>query len=279
MISVLILTKDEEFDIGNCIESVKWSDDIHVYDSYSTDKTIEIAKEKGALISQRAFDDYASQRNAAISEVDYKYPWLFILDADERCTRALSEEMLQKVKGSSEEISAFSIDLIYYFLGSKLTNSQTANSFIRLIKPAKCRYDRGINERLLVDGVVDKLENSFNHYPFSKGLKHWINKHNYYSTMEAERWIEENRGLFHFSIKKAIFAKTFHERRYHQKGIFYKLPARPIIKWLYMVIWRRAFLDGRAGITYATLQAIYEYFIVLKTRELLSQKSATGKKA
>jgi glycosyltransferase involved in cell wall biosynthesis len=276
MISILILTKNEEYDIGGCIESVKWSDDIHVYDSYSTDKTIEIAKGKGAFISRRAFDDYANQRNAAISEVDYKYPWLFILDADERCTPALSEEMLQKVKEASNETSAFSIDLIYYFLDSKLTHAQTANSFIRLIKPAKCIYDRGINERLMVDGIVDKLENSFNHYPFSKGLKHWIDKHNHYSKMEAERWIEENRRVFNFSMKKAIFAKTFYERRYHQKGIFYKLPARPIIKWLYMVVWRRAFLDGRAGITYATLQAIYEYLIVLKTRELLSQRGSSN---
>jgi glycosyltransferase involved in cell wall biosynthesis len=271
---VLILTKNEEFDIADCIESVNWSDDIHVFDSFSTDKTVEIAEHKGATVTQRIFDNYADQRNAALSDIDYKYPWLFILDADERCTPKLRDEMLKEVQTSSNQFSAFSIRLIYYFLGSKLTHSQTANMFIRLIKPSECKYDRGINERLLIDGQVKELHSSFNHYPFSKGLNHWINKHNVYSTMEAIRWIEENSGTLKFSFRKAIFAKTFHERRYHQKGIFYKLPMRPVIKWLYMVIWRRAFLDGRAGITYATLQAIYEYFIVLKTRELLSKKTS-----
>jgi hypothetical protein len=79
-----------------------------------------------------------------------------------------------------------------------------------------------------------------------------------------------------FSLKKAFFSKDFSEKRYHQKGLFYKLPLRPLIKWFYMVIIRRSFLDGMAGIKYATLQSIYEYFIVLKTKELLSKQKRKG---
>jgi hypothetical protein len=86
--------------------------------------------------------------------------------------------------------------------------------------------------------------------------------------MEAERWLEEQEGEFSFSWAKALFSKNFTDRRYHQKGLFYRLPGRPLIKFLYMMIGRRAFLDGRAGIVYASLQSIYEYFIVLKQREL-----------
>ena len=91
--------------------------------------------------------------------------------------------------------------------------------------------------------------------------------------MEAQRFIQEKSGEFQFSILKAFFSKDFHQRRYHQKGLFYKLPGRPIIKWIYMVFIKRAFLDGFAGVTYATLQSIYEYFIVLKTQEILNKNN------
>ena len=85
--------------------------------------------------------------------------------------------------------------------------------------------------------------------------------------------MDERSGNIKFSISKALFSKDFGEKRFNQKGLFYKLPGRPLIKWLYMVFWRMAFLDGRAGITYATLQSIYEYFIILKTRELQEEKN------
>lgn len=97
--------------------------------------------------------------------------------------------------------------------------------------------------------------------------------------MEAQRWLEEHVGNVDFSFSKALFSKDFSERRYHQKGIFYKLPARPLIKFFYMVFGRLAFLDGRAGLTYASLQAIYEYFIVLKTKELMDQKNLQSRQA
>jgi hypothetical protein len=96
---------------------------------------------------------------------------------------------------------------------------------------------------LEVEGKVENFESYFNHFPFSKGYTHWLNKHNQYSSMEAKRWIEEQNGNYIFSFKKALFSKDFTEKRYHQKGLFYKLPARPLIKWLYMVVIRRAFLD------------------------------------
>jgi hypothetical protein len=75
-------------------------------------------------------------------------------------------------------------------------------------------------------------------------------------------------------LTKALFASDFNERRYHQKALFYRLPFRPLIKFLYIYLWRSGFLDGSAGFTYATLQAIYEYMIVLKTRELVRTKQA-----
>jgi hypothetical protein len=130
------------------------------------------------------------------------------------------------------------------------------------------RYEREINEVLRVDGEIVDLAEPFDHYPFSKGFRHWIDKHNTYSTMEAGIALAARRGRGRASWRSALFSRDFNERRFHQKEIFYRLPLRPLIKWLYMVIVRRAFLDGRAGMVYAALQAIYEYFIVLKSREL-----------
>ncbi len=273
MISVLILTQNEEHDLPDCLASLSWSDDIHVFDSFSSDKTVDLAAQAGARVSQRHFDGYASQRNAALQQLNFKHEWIFILDADERVSSELAEEMLSVIKTSLPEQSGFRMRRKDFLFGKWLKHAQISPFYIRLVKKGNARYHREINEVLEVNGKISDLTNSFDHFPFSKGISHWIEKHNRYSSMEAQRFIQEKSGEFQFSILKAFFSKDFHQRRYHQKGLFYKLPGRPIIKWFYMVVIKRAFLDGFAGITYATLQSIYEYFIALKTKEMLSQKN------
>ena len=99
MISVLILTKNEERDLAGALASVAWSDDVHVFDSCSTDATVEIARAAGAQVHSRAFDDYATHRNAALG-IAFKHPWVFLLDADERPTPELCAEM-QRVVGEA----------------------------------------------------------------------------------------------------------------------------------------------------------------------------------
>src|SRR5215469_16297386 len=103
-ISVLILTKNEERDLPECLASVSWSDDIHVFDSFSTDATVAIAQQAGAYVHQRAFDNYAAHRNVALTTIPFKHPWVFIPDADERPTPELSREMQQLTLAASEEI-------------------------------------------------------------------------------------------------------------------------------------------------------------------------------
>jgi|SRR6218665_63012 len=269
MISVLILTKNEEQDLPFCLESVKWCDDIHVFDSFSTDNTIEIALQAGALVTQRRFDGYASQRNAGLTGLVFKHDWLLILDADERVTDILVNEMRTSVTEAGPGVNGFRIQRKDFLYDRWLKHAQLTPFYIRLVKVGKARYHREINEVIQVDGVVLSLKNHFHHYPFSKGFRYWLEKHNQYSSMEAERWIEEHQKKIEFSWKKAFFSRDLSEKNYHRKGIYYKMPGRPAIKWLYMVIWKRAFLDGRAGLTYATLQSIYEYFIVVKTKELI----------
>jgi len=96
VISVLILTRDEEQDLPGCLDSVAWCDDIHILDSESTDATVEIARQRGASITTRRFDTYAAQRNAGM-QLPFRHNWVLVLDADERATPELSAEITPAV--------------------------------------------------------------------------------------------------------------------------------------------------------------------------------------
>ena len=272
MISVLILTRNEERDLPGCLASVAWSDDVHVFDSFSTDTTAEIARSTGAHLHQRVFDDYATHRNAAV-QIAFAHPWVLILDADERPTPGLCSEMRAAVEGASTELSGFRLRRRDFLFGTWLEHAQISPFYIRLVRPERSLYIRPVNEVIEVEGLIGELKEPLDHFPFSKGMTHWIAKHNVYSTMEAEL-VAQGQGLLKLSLRTALRDPDFHTRRLHQKALFYRLPARPIFKWFYMVFVRRSFLDGWAGMTYATLQAVYEYFIVLKTEEL-KRSSAT----
>lgn len=264
-VSVLILTKNEQQDLPGCLASVAWSDDIHVLDSESMDSTASIAEEFGAKVTVRRFDGYASQRNFGL-QLPFKHPWILILDADERIPSELVSEMRDFVSSAPPSIAAARMRRRDIWWGRWLKHAQISPFFVRLVRVGRGHYEREINEVLVVDGGISDLAQPFDHYPFSKGLDHWIGKHNAYSRMEAEVIVKG--ALFKPSWRIALFGKDFNERRMHQKTIFYRLPARPLIKFIYMLVVRRAFLDGWPGIRYAILQAIYEYFIVLKTKEI-----------
>lgn len=270
-ISVLILTKNEQQDLPACLASLQWCDDVQVLDSRSTDQTLAIAHAAGARTTLRTFDGYARQRNFGL-QLPFRHAWVLIVDADERMTAPLVAEMQTFVATAPPGVAAARMRRRDIWWGTWLRHAQISPYYVRLARVGRAHYEREINEVLVVDGAIHELAESFDHYPFSKGLDHWISKHNTYSRMEAEV-IASGKGL-QPSWRTAIFGKDFNERRGHQKAIFYRLPGRPLIKFLYMLLVRRAFLDGIAGIRYATLQAIYEYMIVLKVKEL-SHASAT----
>lgn len=270
MISVLILTRNEEQDLPGALASVTWSDDVHVFDSGSTDRTPEIARQAGATFTVRAFDSYARQRNAAL-QLPFRYPWVFILDADERPTAELSTEMQQLVAQAPANVAAFRLRRRDFLWGRWLKHAQITPLYIRLVRVGSAKYTRDINEVLEVDGSIADLAHPLDHFPFSKGIAQWIAKHNTYSTMEAELLVD-GTATHDASLREALFARNLHERRIAQKAIFYRLPGRPLLKWVYMMFVRGAILDGSAGVTYATLQSVYEYFIELKRQELVHKR-------
>lgn len=271
MISILILTKNEQQDLPGCLESVKWCDDIHVFDSYSDDKTVEIASQFGARVTQRKFDNWSAHQNWGLSNIPFKYSWVLYIDADERVSDGLRQTILT-LNFVQSQVVAYEIQRRdFAWNGTWLKRAQISPFYLRLFRPDKMRYERLVNPVSIPDGPTGRLNVFLDHYPFSKGFRSWWQRHLAYADMEAAMRLEDMGKGVRFSLYKALFSKDFTEKRYHQKGIFYKMPGRPIIKWFYMVIWRRAFLDGGAGITYSTLQSVYEYFIVLRTKELLNK--------
>lgn len=266
-ISVIILTKNEQQDLPGCLESVAWSDDIHVYDSVSTDRTVEIAEQFGAKVTPRPFDNWAAHQNWGLQNIKFKHEWVFYIDADERMTPELVQAV-QAAVVSPGDFVAFRLQRRDFFLGTWLKHVQASPFYMRLFKPQHMRYERLVNPISIADGPVGEVAGYLDHFPFSKGMGQWVERHNSYSRFEAQQIVENRVKGGAFSIAKAFTASDFHERRYHQKELFYRLPARPLVKFLLLYLGKLGFLDGRAGFTYAVLQAIYEYFIVLKVREL-----------
>jgi len=271
VISVLVLTKNEEQDLPGCLASVAWSDDVHVLDSKSTDRTVAIAREYGAQVTERAFDNWAAHQNWALANLPFRHPWVFYIDADERATPELREAMRAAV-GAPGEAVAFQVERRDFLMSTWLQHVQVSAFYMRLFRPEKMHYERLVNPVSIPSGPVGRLSGYLDHFPFSKGIAHWIERHNSYSTFEALQIITDGGGT-DASVRAAFFEKDFHRRRYHQKALFYRMPGRPFAKFLLLYLVKRGFLDGRAGLTYSVLQSIYEYFIVLKTRELQARLS------
>jgi glycosyltransferase involved in cell wall biosynthesis len=269
-VSVLILTLNEEINIGACLDGLSWSDDIVVLDSLSKDETVKIAVARGARVVERAFDNWSTHQNWAVKSIEFKNPWVLYMDADERCTPELRDEVLRRATMHSDE-SALRIRRKDFFMGRWLKHAQLYPTWlVRAFRPDKIRYERLVNPVAVVDGTIGSLKGHILHYPFSHGISHWIARHNNYSDFESRELVKVREGAPHSGSK--IFARDPSERRRALKDVFFRLPGRPLIKFLYYFIWRRGFLDGRAGFTYATLQAMYEYQIDCKYYELVRRK-------
>ena len=265
-VSVLILTYDEEVNIGNCLASLKWCDDVVVLDSFSQDTTESIVSESKARFYQRKFDDYARQRNYGINEISYQHPWLLMVDADETTPDDIVAEM-QHVVTSDTATSLYRMRRKDHFMGKWIKHSSGYPTwFGRLIRIGQVRVERAINEEYVTDGKVGYLKSHLVHYPFNKGFHSWLEKHNRYSSMEAVALVNTSKGL-KLAIKDAFNADPSIRRKFI-KVLIYKLPGRPLIMFFLLYIIKGGFLDGAAGFRFCILRSIYEYLIDCKVAEL-----------
>ena len=271
MFSIYILTYNEATEIAECIESALLSDDVIIVDSFSTDRTVEIAKRYPVRVIQHEFESHGKQRTWMLQEISTKYDWVYILEADERMTPELFAECLDKVK-RAEKIGYYVAERVIFMDKWIRHSTQYPRYQMRLFAKDKVWFtDYGHTEREVCNGETGFLKETYPHYTSGKGLSRWIEKHNRYSTDEAKETISQLKQgkVDWYSL---LLGKSEVERRRALKDFSLRLPFRPIVRWFYMYFMLKGFLDGKAGFTWCTLQAFYEYLILLKVEEILRNK-------
>ncbi|MBY0248306.1 MAG: glycosyltransferase family 2 protein [Nitrospiraceae bacterium] len=265
-VSILVLTLNEENNLPACMASMGRFDDVVVLDSFSSDGTVKIAEEGGARVMQRRFDNWAAHQNWALEHITFKHPWVFYIDADERMTDELAAEIQAIAEDPTRSEVAFYCGRRNMFMGKWIKHAMPPGSIMRFFKPPCIRFERLVNPTPVINGPHGYLQGQLLHYNFSKGLTEWIEKHNKYSLMEAMQGLKERAAGF--SDGGSVLSRDPAVRRKALKALSFRMPLRPLLKFLYLYIVNRGFLDGRAGLTYCVLQSIYEYMIVIKMQEL-----------
>ncbi|WP_088891949.1 glycosyltransferase family 2 protein [Leptolyngbya ohadii] len=282
MFSIYILTFNEELDIGACIESALLSDDVVVVDSCSSDRTVEIATEIASRfpvrVVQHPFESHGKQRTWMLEAVPPKHEWVYILEADERMTPELFQECLAAIQDdrSGNRYVGYYVAERVMFMGQWIRRStQYPRYQLRLLRHGKVWFnDYGHTEREVCQGETGFLQQTYPHYTCSKGLSRWIEKHNRYSTDEAIETLHQlEAGAVNW--RNLLLGRTEVDRRRALKDLSLRMPFRPLIRFLYMYLLLGGWQDGRAGFAWCTLQAFYEYLIVLKVRELRQAAAAT----
>lgn len=262
-ITAIILTKNEERNIRNCIKSIRdLADRIVVVDSGSTDKTLEIAKELGADIYTHEFVHYAAQFNWALDNTDIRTKWVYRIDADEIVPEELREEIRRECAlHADDSVNGFLMKHKLFFLGRYLKHGGTY-PFIKMtvFKPEFGRFDdRAMGEHVILsEGSYITLRNDCLHHDY-KDLTQFIEKHNSYATREVSDYLRECSE----ESENGLYAKAKQSRRI-RNSFYYKLPMfmRAKLYYLYRYYIRMGFLDGRQGKIYAMLQAYMYRFIV-----------------
>ncbi len=268
MISVVILTLNESANLQRCLDSVTWSDDVVVVDSGSTDATVDIARAAGARILIRSFDTFAGQRNHAMEAGELRHPWTLHLDADEVVGSGLRDEMHAIAGDTQAAFPVYRVPSRLMFMGRWLRHAGMYPAYqVRFGRTNALRFvDYGHGQRE-VQGpeLVGTCSEALDHYNFSKGINDWFARHLRYARREAQQSVEE---AGHAVALRHLWGADPTMRRRTAKQLAYRMPLRPLLRFLYIYVLKRGFLDGTAGLHYATMIAVYQYFIDLNEREL-----------
>jgi glycosyltransferase involved in cell wall biosynthesis len=264
MISIFVLTLNEETNIRPCLESVRFSDDVVVLDSFSTDRTVEIAAAMGARVFQRKFDNWAAHQNIA-----FKHDWVFYLDADERMTPELQAEIIAIASDKTNPHAAYYCGRKNYFMDKWIKHAMPPGEIMRFFKPPHIRFERLVNPVPVLQGTHGYLKNYFLHYNFSKGLVEWFIKHNNYSRMEAMEGLKIKQTSHRNLIGniRGLFSSDRAQSRKALKAISFLLPGRTFLRFFYAFFLKLGFLDGITGFQYCMMISMYEYWIDLKIIE------------
>jgi len=268
MISVVILTKNEAANLPRCLDSVSFSDDVLVLDSGSTDETCAIAQARGARVMTRPFDSFGRQRNYAMESGQLRHDWVLHLDADEVVTPELQAE-LRRIATTATTLPVFRIPSRMILMGRWLRHAGMYPAYqVRFGRRDALRFiDHGHGQReALPPEQVGTIDAPFDHYNFSKGVDDWYARHRRYASAEAEQALAERRE----PLRPAqLLSANGTERRRALKRLGNRLPFRPQLRFAYTYLLRGGFLDGIAGLRYASMLATYQGYIDARMRELL----------
>lgn len=240
-LTVIILTYNEEANIERSISNIRnLAKEIIVLDSFSNDQTVDIAYNLGARVAQRKFDNYAAQRNFAITNLDIQTDWILFLDADEYLTEALKNEITAELPNST--VDGYYLKRRFYFNGKWIKRGGYYPIWIlRLFKKDKGVFQREINEHVELNGITSRLKNDFIDDNL-KPLKFWWHKHIEYAQKEAEALLEHNTK----SVNLKFWGSQSDRKLWIRYKIWNNLPPyiRPFLYFFYRYILRFGFLDG-----------------------------------
>lgn len=240
MISVVIITKNEEQNIGKCLESIKWCDEIIVVDDESSDKTIEIAKKyKTTIYSRSLNNNFSVQRNFGISKA--KYDWVLFVDADEIVSDALAYEISNAIQLKDQNLNSFNgfyIKRTDFMWGKQLKYGETGG--IKLLRLAK--KDSGLwigmtHEEWKINNSVGSLRNPLLHFPHQT-LEEFLKEINFYTDIKAKELKLKNTKVSFWSI------------------LLY-----PISKFLVNFFVKRGFMDGMPGLVFAIIMSLHSFLV------------------
>ena len=268
MISVVILTKNEELDLPKCLRSMNWTDDVHVLDSGSTDATVEVAQQYGAKVLVNAFSTFGKQRNYALDTMYLKYDWVLFLDADEVVTEEFKAALLMAINLAKDDVAGF-----YCCWKMMLENRwlKHCDNFpkwqFRLLRKGRARFtDFGHGQKEGdVTGRIEYIREPYIHYGFSKGWFQWIERHNKYSSQEAVSRLTTCPPI------KNIFTRHGSIRNPALKSWLSKLPGWPLLRFYQAYFLNLGFLEGVPGFIYCVNMGYYEFLIQIKMRELVRE--------
>jgi ADP-heptose:LPS heptosyltransferase len=248
LLTALIITYNEEHNIKGVLKNLDFADEIIVVDSFSTDKTVEIARSfQNVQVVQHPFENYALQRNFAISLATN--PWILFLDADERLTQKLKKEISQIIQ-QKDSFPAYYMYRTFMFENSRLRfSSWQTDKIIRLFQNDKALYSEQkiVHEKLHVTGDIGKLKNKLTHYSYND-YSSYKQKMVHYGKLKAKEASSKgtNPTIFHFYI-------------------------RPVYQFMYQYIIRLGILDGKKGVIICYLNALSVYVRFQELKKLKSE--------
>ena len=259
-VSTLIITRNEELTLPACLAALAWCEDIVVLDSGSTDRTVEIAYASGARVLSRPFDTFAAQRNYGLDHGRLRNDWVLHLDADEIVTSEFVDALghLEPAPG----VDGYLIPSKTMLFGQWLRHAGMYPTYqVRLGHRERLRFvqvGHGQRENALPDRIA-VFDHPYLHDSFANGMEAWLQKHLRYAEDEAGR-TSARQGI---RGPGAGGGRTQRRRALKRYADCLPLWSRPLARFAYVYVWRQGFRDGRAGLVYALMLAVYEGMIAV----------------